>query len=139
MKAYNFLKWSWKLEDYLLRVGNVSDRTALTKLRLSDHSLVIEKGRHLNINKSDRACPFCPEEVKDELHFLIKCPIYDYLRKSLLDDVEVLCIGFFYPRDRNFLMWLLLNNPIISDSTGKFIRTSMELRAFLLEQQKTLD
>ena len=139
MKTYKLLKQSWKVEDYLLRMGNVSDRTALTKLRLSDHTLVIEKGRHQNINESDRTCPFCPGHVEDEFHFLIKCPIFKHLRKSLLDDVEVLCIGFSYPQDQNFLMWLLLNNPIISDSTGKFIRSSMELRAFLLEQHRNFD
>ena len=139
MKTYKFLKQSWKVEDYLLRTGNVSDRTALTKLRLSDHSLAIEKGRHENINESDRTCPFCPGQVEDEFHFLIKCPTFKYLRKSLLDDVEVLCIGFSYPQDQDFLMWLLLNNPIISDSTGKFIRSSMELRAFLLEQHRNFD
>merc|ERR1711954_559237 len=60
MKTYKLLKQSWKVEDYLLGMGNVSDRTALTKLRLSDHTLVIEKGRHQNINESDRTCPFCP-------------------------------------------------------------------------------
>ena len=139
MKTYKFLKQSWKVKDYLLRTGNVSDRTALTKLRLSDHILAIEKGRHENINEPDRTCPFCPGQVEDEFHFLIKCPTFKYLRKSLIDDVEVLCIGFSYPQDQNFLMWLLLNNPIISDSTGKFIRSSMELRAFLLERHRNYD
>ena len=66
MRTYSLLKQSCKVEDYLLRTGNVSDRTALTKLRLSDHTLVIEKGRHQNINKSDRTCPFCPGQVEDE-------------------------------------------------------------------------
>ena len=136
MRTYNLLKQSWKIEDYLLKGGNVSDRIALTKLRLSDHTLIIEKGRHQNINAPDRKCPFCPEQVEDEFHFLVKCPTYNCLRKNLLDDVEVLCIGFSYPQDENFLMWLLLNNPIISDSTGKFIRSAMELRAFLLERHK---
>ena len=139
MRTYNLLKQSWKIEDYLLKGGNVSDRIALTKLRLSDHTLAIEKGRHNSINASDRTCSFCPEQVEDETHFLVKCPIYDCSRKNLLDDVEVLCIGFSYPQDESFLMWLLLNNPIISDSTGKFIRSSMELRAFLLERHKNFD
>ena len=83
MKTYTLLKQNWKIEDYLLQVDNIKNRTALTKLRLSDHSLAIEKGRHQNINHSDRKCPFCPEEVEDELHFLIKCPTYKFLRKKL--------------------------------------------------------
>ena len=88
MKTYNFLKPSWKVEDYLLRVGNESNRTALTKL--SNHTLPIEK----SINECDRTCPFCHGKVEDTFHFLIKRPTYDSLRKSQLADVEVLCIGF---------------------------------------------
>jgi len=139
MKTYRFLKQSWKGEDYLFRTGNVSDRTALTKLRLSDHTLTIEKGRHQNINESDRTCPFCPGQMENEFNFLTKCPTFKYLRKSLIDDVEVLCIGFSYPQDQDFLIWLLLIDPIISDSAGKFIQSSMEMRAFLLEQHRSFD
>ena len=139
MQTYAFLKQSWKIEDYLLQVGNIKDRTALSKLRLSDHTLAMEKGRHQNIIQSDRKCPFCPEEIEDEFHFLIKCPIYKFLRKNLFDDINVLCIGFVYPPDEKFLMWFLLNNPIISESTAKHIRLSIELRAFLLEQHKNSD
>ena len=136
MRTYRFIKQSWKLEDYLLKIENISDRTALSKFRLSNHSLTIEKGRHQNLHLSDRTCPFCPDEIENEFHFLIKCPTYTRLRKKLLDDVEILCIGFSYPPDEEFLLWFLLNNPIICDSTAKFIRLSMELRAFLLEQHR---
>ena len=116
MKTYLFLKQRWKIEDY--------------------HTLAIEKGRHHDIIQCDRKCPFCPEDVEDEFHFLIKCPIYKLLRESLFDDIKVLCIGFFYPPDEIFLMWFLVNNPIISESTAKYTRLSMELRNFLLEEHK---
>ena len=99
----------------------------------------VQKGRHSNIHQSDRCCPFCPNQIEDESHFLIKCPIYSNLRKKLLNDLETLCIGFFYPQDEEFLFWFLLNNPIISGSTAKFIRLGMELRAFLLEEPRKRD
>ena len=35
-----------KLEPYLLQVRNRKHRTILTKIRLSDHKLEIEVGRH---------------------------------------------------------------------------------------------
>ena len=63
LRTLSFLKQTWKLEDYLLTVENTADRTALSKLRLSDHSLMIEKVRHMNINQSDRMCPFCPGHI----------------------------------------------------------------------------
>ena len=129
----------WALEDYLLTITDIKDRIALTKLRLSNHNLSIEKGRHQDLHLHDRTCPFCPEQIENELHFLIKCPTYESLRRRLLDDVEVLCIGFVYPEDENFLFWLLLSNPIISDSTAKYVRLSLELRDFLLNQHRNND
>ena len=139
MATYALIKQNWKIEDYLLRVDNIKDRMALSKLRLSSHTLAIEKGRHQSIIQSDRKCPFCPEEIENEKHFLVRCPVYDGLRQKLFDDVNVLCIGFFRPPDDQFLMWFLLNNPIISESVAKYVRLSTELRAFLLEQHRNSD
>ena len=136
MRTYRLLKQSWGLEDYLLAISDIKDRIALTKLRLSNHNLSIEKGRHNNLHLSERTCPFCPEQIENELHFLISCPTYESLRTRLIDDVELLCIGFFYPQNEDFLFWLLLNNPIISESTSKYIRLSLELREFLLNQHR---
>ena len=46
LQTFRFLKNDWKIEDYLLTVKNISDRISLTKFILSDHSLLMEKGRH---------------------------------------------------------------------------------------------
>ena len=48
----------------------------MSKFRLSNHRLMIEKGRHNN-----RKCPFCLTHIEDETHFLINCPIYSSIRK----------------------------------------------------------
>ena len=82
LRTLRFLKQTWNLEDYLLTVGNIADRTALCKFRLSDHSLMVEKGRHDNLNKSDRMCPFCPGQIENEFHFLLKCSTYTNLKKK---------------------------------------------------------
>ena len=139
LQTFKFIKNDWKIEDYLLTVKNISDRISLSKFRLSDHSLLIEKGQHQNTIPSKRTCPFCPGHVENELRFLIKCPTYTNLRLNILHDTETLCIGFFYPPDEEFLFWFLMNNPIISDSTAKFVGLSMELRAFLLENHRNED
>ena len=32
---------------------------------------MIEKGRHLKIEKDERYCPFCPYEIETEKHFIL--------------------------------------------------------------------
>ena len=42
-------------------------RQQISKLRLSDHSLEIERGRYNrpNLRLEDRTCTFCPEKIAD--------------------------------------------------------------------------
>ena len=46
LESYSFVKQKSVFEGYLVSVQNVSERIALSKLRLSNHNLMIEKGRH---------------------------------------------------------------------------------------------
>ena len=73
LRTYSLFKKEKGLEPYLLEIKNVSLRTKTTKLRLSNHKLMIEVGRHRGINKNNRTCPFCPESVENEYHFLLIC------------------------------------------------------------------
>ena len=97
---------------------------------------MIEKGRYEKLLLGDRSCPFCPDQIEDEFHFLIKCPIYHELRNKMLHDIKDIIFDFYYPPDENFLFWFLLKNPLIADTIGNYLRLSMELRAFLLENPR---
>ena len=66
LRTYKLLKEEIGLETYLTIVNNSKNRTTLTKFRLSNHTLMIEKGRHQNIDKNLRFCPFCPNHIEDE-------------------------------------------------------------------------
>ena len=136
LRTYTILKNNITFEKYLISVKNISNRIALCKFRLSNHTLMIETGRHENIQQTNRRCPFCPENVENEVHFLIHCPIYTNLRLSMLEEIEKTIIGFYYPNDENFLFWFLLCNPIIAHLTAKFIKLAMDLREFLLNNPR---
>ena len=47
----------------------------ITKFRLSNHYLPIEKGRYVKpkLNRNQRLCTFCKSHVGDELHVLFEC------------------------------------------------------------------
>ena len=75
--VYRKDKTEFKMESYLTQVTNTSHRTALTKLRLSDHKLEIESGR-LKINRENRSCKLCSKPnkqalIEDEVHFITRC------------------------------------------------------------------
>ena len=64
--------------QYIRSPINTRHRIALTKLRLSNHKLVIETGRYSRPFKkpAERICPICKIEMEDEYHFINICPGY---------------------------------------------------------------
>ena len=67
-----------------------SDRSLLSKFRLSAHSLAIEKGHYSNIERQNRVCLSCDTgEVENEYHFFSTCPHYISLRKTFLQNVNI--------------------------------------------------
>ena len=85
-KLFKHIKNSFKFENYLL-ITNKSLRTALTKIRLSSHSFMIERGRwaRQKIEVKDRKCTLC-DVVEDEYHCLIECPRFCKERKGCLPE-----------------------------------------------------
>ena len=79
LRTYGQLKGSIGLEKYLLTITNTDDRSQLTKIRLSNHPLMIEKERHQSIEKQSRFCPFCENQLEDEIHFLLDCRAFTHL------------------------------------------------------------
>ena len=79
LRTYGEIKTVIGIEKYLLNPLRLDERSAITKLRLSNHDLMIEKGRHLKIDKSLRFCPFCPNLIETEHHFLLHCKTFKIL------------------------------------------------------------
>ena len=85
--TYQLFKNQVKFEPYLEDIRCRKYRVSMSKFRLSDHCLMIEKGRHKRpqIQRDQRFCPFCPGQVEDETHFLTQCCGYDH--KELLPSI----------------------------------------------------
>ena len=82
LQKYCTFKCEFSYENYL-SILNVKERNALCKFRCSGHNLMIERGRHLNIERNLRICQFCNSGlIEDEYHFLLACPFYRDLRKK---------------------------------------------------------
>ena len=62
---------------------NKSERSYISKIRLSSHNLAIEKGRHLSIPIDQRKCNVCNSgAIESEEHFIFNCTKYADIRKS---------------------------------------------------------
>ena len=55
------------MAGYLYKLPIPANRKTLTKLRLSSHKLLIERGRWLNILHKDKLCTLC-NKLEDEFH-----------------------------------------------------------------------
>ena len=109
----------------------------MSKFRLSNHKLMIEKGRHLNLEKEQRICPFCPN-VEDETHFLLHCCNYMAIRENMLETVGGTLNEELNRNDDEMMLRYLLGNTQISSVVAKYLRKTMELRDFLIDSPKQL-
>ena len=74
-----------EIEKYITVVKNNCHGIALTRIRCSAHTLMIEEGRYRNIDRNQRLCTKCNMNViENEFHFVLVCLFYRQLRKECL-------------------------------------------------------
>jgi hypothetical protein len=57
----------------------------ICKYRIHAHSLKIETGRYLNIDRQERICDFCNDScIEDEFHLILKWKIMMTCRKKYI-------------------------------------------------------
>ena len=105
------------MQTYLTKPIDKKFKRLLTKFRLSNHSLNIEIGRHRNVIKYNRLCTCCNfQDIEDEFHFILKCPLYNDLRKKFLKK-------YYYNKPSVFKLIHLFSTSNISAllKLGKFL------------------
>ena len=138
LRTYAYLKTEIGKEPYLEKITNIKERIMFTKFRLSNHTLMIEKGRHKKDNDiTDRFCPFCPGKIEDEIHFLMKCPCFDTHRKLLLKTIiDKNRVQNFEHAETLVKFKILMTHTDIIQYTAHHINTCMLIRDYLLKQHK---
>ena len=84
LSLYVNYKLTFEHKIYLECVTIRKFRNALSKLRTSSHDLEIERGRYLNIEKKQRQCKLCNNDIETEFHFVLKCPILLHIREKYI-------------------------------------------------------
>jgi len=122
MRTYNKFKTSFIHEDYL-SIKNEQHRKAMTKFRISAHSLAIEKGRYTTTPTAveNRICKYCPEYIEDEYHFLMDCSKYKLERDKLCNTIEGVCTQFKNLCNHEKFIYMLSADVDVAEHVGKFI------------------
>ena len=136
LRTYALIKNEIGFERYLKETKKIDERIALTKFRLSNHSLMIEKGRYIGLKPEERLCSFCHEYIEDEIHFLVYCPIYKACKQGF--DWEQANLNLFLNVFTNEEKFLYLFTNIPTNVLANFIHKSFKLREFLILNPKRL-
>ena len=136
LRTYAKLKTTIGMEKYIDLIQNTEERVAISKIRLSNHDLMIEKGRHLKIRKEQRFCPFCTNIVETEYHFILNCGTFSSLRNQLLYEVGNIFPVFYQLQEQQQIV-ALINNENTIKLVGNYLHRTLECRRFLLKMHKT--
>ena len=87
--TYKYFKTLLNPEKYLCIDMPFLHKKAMSRFRCSSHKLMIETGRHRNIDRENRYCSYCQTfenfyVLENEYHVFFKCPRYSDLRQNLL-------------------------------------------------------
>ena len=108
LRTYRKFKNNHTHEPYLKLVKNPKHRTALAKLRTSNHKLEIETQRYNNTPEHDRICRQCNSgHVETEEHFIFFCWKHRRLRPTFLNTCSQLCNNFDTMNTSNKLIWIM--------------------------------
>ena len=130
LNYYSTFKTVCGTEMYMNKVNNIKHRIALSRFRLSCHKLNIELGRYTRIPREERYCPFCPNVVEDENHFLFNCDAYITERNLLFQTVQSYTPLFkFYTQEIKLLCLMTREETI--PQVAKFIFKAFEIREHL--------
>ena len=130
--SYRVFKTNVNFEKYLYQVKNPKYRINLTRFRLSNHTLLIETGRYARprIDRNERKCFKCENEIEDEFHFVTICPLYDQERVILFQRCCENSIHFDTNLNNEQKFFFIMTNecPKITEALAKFVFNSFKIR-----------
>ena len=113
-------------------LSNDKLRQLLSRFRFSLHSLEIETGRCNRIDRENRYCKLCNQNlVENEYHFLLCCPKYIEIRRKYFGSIQ-------WPTINKFNNLMSLTNKKYLLNIAKCIKECMSLRKITLENLAAL-
>ena len=102
----------------------------MSRFRLSSHNLKIETGRYKQerIERSMRKCQLCNhQDIKDEYHFLLICPVYSDIRKKYISRSS-----FVRPSVYKFVCLMGSSDTLVLNKGARYLVESFKVRKSLV-------
>lgn len=106
-------------------------KKCISKLRVGDHKLSVETGRHSKpkVPLAERLCILCDlNTVEDEIHFLINCPAYKQFRDKYI------VINPTITTTEQFVCILNSTDKVALHNIGLFINKALSFRTELIKR-----
>ena len=85
LRLYKCFKSEYKTENYVKCMLPREHRSAYSKFRCGVAPIRIETGRYERLALEDRRCFSCLNQVEDEEHALLHCPLYQEMRQMFFE------------------------------------------------------
>ena len=139
MAFYTQVKKNFQFETYLDQIPR-HERKAITKLRLSCHSLPIERMRYQKIQRNERICTVCKEnEVGDEWHYLMRCKQQNIndRRKEFIQGVKTIQPQLECFSTQDLMIYTLsMKDKLIQSMAANFVKDLLQTYSELLEKEE---
>ena len=134
--SYKTYKNNINFESYLQHFKKFKLRIGLSRFRLSNHNLMIEKGRHFKpkLERNERKCYVCKNQIENEEHFLLNCPLFTPQRKGLEIICKENCERYDnLTQEQKFIFIMSNEDPKVINALGKFVANCSLLREKFIE------
>jgi hypothetical protein len=127
LEIYSRYNKTFNFEEYFSFVKNEKLRKIFTRFRLSSHTLNIETGRYQRLERNERTCKLCPQNVlESEYHFLLCCNRYTDLRRKYIGITS-------WPSLNKFIAILSSKNKRRIISLCKYLDEAFQVRLHTLQ------
>ena len=115
-------KTIFEYESYLDKLSSENLRKLLSCFRLGSHNLEIEAGRYNGVDRANRLCKLCSQNVvENEYHFLLCCTKYSNIRNKYLGHQS-------WPSLNKFNAFLTSDKKPVLYRLTKFLKEALDIR-----------
>ena len=122
-QVYSSFNQTVSIKSYLFQVRNINLRKCLARFRIGMSSLKHSYLQYRPQPSNSDSCPFCCDELENEVHFLFVCPKYSELREELIPAKY-----YRHPSLFKFSLIIANENYNVIWNTSMFIHRALSLR-----------